>query len=354
MNEWCITQSNKKALFFGPYECIGSSQATSAEGLAFNAKFMQGFLSSIPSGYVVATALRSILIGLAQRKPGLQSGIADLQLWAGSRADVIMTILGHLRRLKREKEKLTVKSKLDPTEYLEIHKCLMIITNSNGPPEDSGSDAPTCFYDVDQEAANSQELADSQEAAYSQEAASSQEAADSQEDIMDADGWPACLNDDGDHDDDDDEHDHEVPHLSEEEDATKTPVKKVRSQPASARKSAKHGLEPSSPEDKLHIQGKVLKSANVTVTKNNKATKEGKPKSVESKSFGLIKLGCYSSQSYIQMKVESGWKLIVAVSTKQSADHDMIAKMLFLKALGPGLTKADMIAARAELLTQVA
>ncbi len=341
ITEWCIAQGNKKALFFGPYECIGNSQATSAEGLAFNAKFLQGLLASSPSGYVVPTTLRSILVGLAQRRPGLQSGISDLVLWAGSRCDVIMTVLGHLRRLRKEKERLIVKSKLDPSEYMELHKCLMIISNNPELAADSGSDASTHYYPEQQED--------------SQEGAESQGAVDSQEDIMDADGWPACLNaacdDDDDDDDDPGRYELDDEHGDDEGNVIETPAKKVRSQPSSSRKNAKHGLEPSSPEDKLDIQSKTPKGAKVTVTKSSKAAKDDKPKNaVVSKSFGLIKLGCYSNQSYIQMKVESGWKLVVAVSSKQSADREMIAKMLFLQALGPDLTKASMLDARAALL----
>ena len=251
--------------------------------------------------------------------------------------DVIIIVLSHLRRLRKEKKRLIVKSKLDPSEYMELHKCLMIISSSPDLAADSGSDASTHYYPEQQED--------------SQEGAESQGAVDSQEGIMDADGWPACLNAACDDDDDDPgRYELDDEHGDDEGNVIEAPAKKVRSQPSSSRKNAKHGLEPSSPEDKLDIQSKTPKGAKVTVTKNSKAAKENKlENAIESKSCGLIKLGCYSNQSYIQMKVESGWKLIVAVRSKQSADREMIAKMLFLQALGPDLTEANLLAARAAL-----
>jgi hypothetical protein len=306
MEEWCRLHGNKKCLYFGPYECIGLSQATSAEGLAFNAAFLKGVLEVASDGYVTPAGMRSILVGIARNKPGLQSGQSDIQLWAGGRADVIMILLAHLRRLKKPREAEIVRKKLSEEEWatLEVLLDLLCCKSSESDCDSQGSQnsaAPTVFY--------SQDSQDSQDSQGSQ-------------------GSKGSLGN----------HVHRrgsKHHLEESLSPLKDETPQKDGPPAKRASSSKTSpIKKETPEKEPQVK-----------------KEKGAKAPLVSKSFGKVKVGCFTSQSYVQFLDEQGsWKLLVAVSKKQSLEHDVLAKILLIYSLQSGLTKEAVLANRAELL----
>ena len=69
--------------------------------------------------------------------------------------------------------------------------------------------------------------------------------------------------------------------------------------------------------------------AKAKVAHPKKAQDSVTPTKATTKSLGEIKIVSGSNQTYIQQKVESSWRLVVAVSSGQSADHAQLGNMLF-------------------------
>ena len=319
LDRWCQERGAKVALHFGPYEVVGKSQAVHPAGLHHNSELLAGILVASPTGYVTISKLKPIFAHLAGKISGLYSSkTMDVHLWAGQRADVVMCMLYHLRRCKDKSVMAALQGKAT-AEQLEAIKSLLEHLDPHG---DSASDLDSA----------------------SQASALTLLVAEQQQVELDLDdsGYPSFLSDD-------DEMDCKAP----------PPVTPVKPFPKKARltstsSGSKHCLEPGSPE----TPAAEAVPASLVAPKNKQEKKQvdkGKTSNVSkltSKSFGVVKVGCYSRQSYVQMFSEetNTWKLLIAVSQKQSAEHDIIAKALLLYSLQPGLTKEDMVAQRNEMV----
>ena len=74
------------------------------------------------------------------------------------------------------------------------------------------------------------------------------------------------------------------------------------------------------------------------------------PSKVMSKSLGELKVTYGSKQSYIQQKIDDVWRLLIAVSEKQSADHARMIDALLQEAQKPKASKDAMVKKRASLI----
>ena len=74
------------------------------------------------------------------------------------------------------------------------------------------------------------------------------------------------------------------------------------------------------------------------------------PSKVMSKSLGELKVTYGSKQSYIQQKIDDVWRLSIAVSENQSADHARMIDALLQEAQKPKASKDAMVKKRASLI----
>ena len=293
LDGWTQQQGVKKALYFGVYEVTGKTQAVSAEGLFQNHGLLAGVLSAAPHGYTTPSTLRKSIQGLLTKYPALHNVSAtgiDVNLWAGGRGDCIMIMLAHIRRLRDDSAALRAcKGQASESQWEAIQDLLTLLGKSS---DDGDSDAPSAASTL----------------------------IDPPSDLeLDGDGWPLIL-------------------LDEVDFETPEPKKKKG---AAVSSSSKHELQANSdagsPSKKVAMDDLVPQKNNKKAKHTHEAQKGG---NMTSKSFGEIKYGCFTHQSYIQFKDAGGsWRLLVACSSKKSADHDLVIKALALYSMGPNLTK---------------
>ena len=84
----------------GYYENIGKSQGACGKGLTNLSKFLSATLLVCPQCNICKTQWRQALL-LADRAKGLNKSGLPNQTWAGRRAERLLTLLSHLRRLWR-------------------------------------------------------------------------------------------------------------------------------------------------------------------------------------------------------------------------------------------------------------
>ena len=86
---------------FGVYENISRSMAVSCRGLAALADFLEDVLKLCPSSNLLLTQARLAILN-ANKVKAINPSRLQNQVWAGQRAERIVTILAHVRRVKRE------------------------------------------------------------------------------------------------------------------------------------------------------------------------------------------------------------------------------------------------------------
>ena len=103
LDKYVRTKGVKAAVFFGPYAHIGRTQAAYAPGLAFNFDILEALLSVAPAGEVKSRVLKGHLMTLQAKYDGLSNNSPfSKDLWSGHRADIISTMLCHLRRVRQD------------------------------------------------------------------------------------------------------------------------------------------------------------------------------------------------------------------------------------------------------------
>lgn len=291
LDGWTQQHGVKKALYFGVYEVTGKTQAVSAEGLFQNHGLLSGVLTAAPHGYTTPTTLRKGIQGLLAKYPGLHNasntGI-EANLWAGGRGDCIMTMLAHIRRLRGDASaRRACKGQASESQWAAIQDLLDAPGKSS---DDGDSEAPSAASTL----------------------------IDPPSDLeLDGDGWPMML-------------------LDEVEFETPEPKKNRAEASSSSKHEIKANSEAGSPSKKLDMDD-VPEKTSKRAKHNHASQKTGV---MISKSFGEIKYGCFTGQSYIQHKDEKGkWRCVVSCSRSKSEDHDLVIEALALYSMGPNLTK---------------
>jgi hypothetical protein len=114
----------KQAFYFGPYEVISRSQAAYGGGLAANSEILATVLRVAPAGEVKANVLKGHMMKLATRYNGLTQGSPlGMDLWAGKKADIILTMLAHLRRVRQDTPRAKqLQHKATDADVLKVEK----------------------------------------------------------------------------------------------------------------------------------------------------------------------------------------------------------------------------------------
>ena len=101
MDNYVKVTGARTAFFYGPYENISKSQAAYGPGLAHNFLLLSELLKLVPAGEVKASVLKGSLLLLADKYDGLSNNSSiPAHMWAANRADGIITMLYHLRRVR--------------------------------------------------------------------------------------------------------------------------------------------------------------------------------------------------------------------------------------------------------------
>ena len=110
----------------GHYENVGKSQGACGKGLAFLQKIIMAILSLCPQCHIGKTQWRAAILDANKAKDFNASGLTH-RVWAGQRAERLLTIQSHLRRIFREPQRLlqaTAKMNREDTKTLQlmVHK----------------------------------------------------------------------------------------------------------------------------------------------------------------------------------------------------------------------------------------
>ena len=134
-----------RALFFGPYEHIGRSQAIYVPGLAANYTLLKTLLQQAPCGAVKASQLRDAFVNCSALYAGLHTGPLSRDLWAGHKGDQVLTMLCHLRRYKvdQTKRRQTRANATDEELRLVDELCEMLQVVADG--FTTGSSSSSCL-----------------------------------------------------------------------------------------------------------------------------------------------------------------------------------------------------------------
>jgi hypothetical protein len=99
------TANYKTIANLGHYENVGKTQGTCGKGLAFLQKLIMAILSLCPQCHITKTQWRAAILDANRQKNFNSSGL-NHKIWAGQRAERLMTIQSHLRRVFREPQRL--------------------------------------------------------------------------------------------------------------------------------------------------------------------------------------------------------------------------------------------------------
>ena len=287
------------AFRFGVYSNLPISHAVRGHALACNAKLLTSILVLIPSGVVnqkpLSDALESCAWSFRDLAPKTQ-----VTKWAAEAAYAVFVMLNHLRRLKysplRQRQAKTNTTNADWI-LLEgmLDKLSDVEANQNAPEDDEEVHASQVSVDSDgfpMICNVAPKAKDQQTVRYDEE----------DDEILKASFSP-------------------IPptkgamratqaRLDAEEKESDADGCDDRAQPrAGARKKPAAAMPKIAAQKKLAAQQISYKVKGKNIT---------------------IKLGCYSKQSYIQLKESSKWKLWAAISAGQSSKHAELMRKVFL------------------------
>ena len=129
LDKYVRTKGVKAAVFFGPYEHIGRTQAAYAPGLAFNFDILEALLSVAPAGEVKQSVLKGHLMTLQAKYDGLSNNSPfSKDLWSGHRADIMSTMPCRLRRVRQDTIRARqMQHKATDADVLAVDKlCLLL------------------------------------------------------------------------------------------------------------------------------------------------------------------------------------------------------------------------------------
>ena len=101
-----LLQSNLSWCQLGAYETISKSQAADGKCLAEHHLLLKALLDLQPAGQLLLTQVRSSVLKVCSLKPDVNQSQLKNLLWAGSRYDKLCCMLYHVRRAKRDPEKM--------------------------------------------------------------------------------------------------------------------------------------------------------------------------------------------------------------------------------------------------------
>jgi hypothetical protein len=102
LRDYVRHSGTKVGLSFGPYDVIARQQAACGGGLAANHSLLERLLDLAPTGEVSFSSLKTAFFAVITANPMLM-GATDYKpdIVAGMKAERVMTMLNHLRRIKR-------------------------------------------------------------------------------------------------------------------------------------------------------------------------------------------------------------------------------------------------------------
>ena len=89
----------------GHHENVSKTQGACGKGLAFLQKLIMAILSLCPQCHITKTRWRAAILDANNIKDFNSSGLGH-RIWAGQRAERLLTIQSHLRRIFREPQRL--------------------------------------------------------------------------------------------------------------------------------------------------------------------------------------------------------------------------------------------------------
>ena len=143
LREYVSNIGFKRALGFAAYDSIARQQAACGAGHAANYMLLDGLLTLAPSAEVSFSRLKSAVFATCAANPSLMGG-AEYRpgIFAGLKAERIMTMLNHIRRVARCKVRLAqMRSKCSAREFEAVEKLLKKIQLNEAAPfaSESGS-----------------------------------------------------------------------------------------------------------------------------------------------------------------------------------------------------------------------
>lgn len=123
-----VEAHGSSSLHFGVYEQLSRAQAVSAEGMHQNCGFLLGLCQAIKGSRVVAGALVSVIL------PHSVLNYTQLknELWAGQRAERVLTLLGHVRRLADPVRLKQALSKATSAQAQSLQKLAKLVQSTEG------------------------------------------------------------------------------------------------------------------------------------------------------------------------------------------------------------------------------
>ena len=101
-----LAAANCKAIGnLGYYENIGKAQGACGKGLVFLQTLIIAILTLCPQCHITKTQWRAAILDANRMKDFNSSGLGH-RIWAGQRAERLLTIQSHLRRIFREPQRL--------------------------------------------------------------------------------------------------------------------------------------------------------------------------------------------------------------------------------------------------------
>jgi len=368
---------------FGPYERICRSQAVCASGLLWNQKLIQGLCDVSAAGLMSLGQLKLCFL----RHPSLNRSVYKADLWAGDRAEKVLTLLCHWRRVSREPERLRqCLSKANAEESAAVQGLVAIFQGSQGSSSSSlGLSGSSSSSSLGLRAASplprrlqartSDVSVVSIDSDGFPRVLSTLSAASTIS--LDAEAYPLAL----------------APHrlIAKVGDGQKPARLEAALEAAAGVAAATLASNPKSKQavGKAKATGKqkACNKAKAKATGKKQACNKAKAKVIRKKpvcnkakakatgkkqacnklkqsrtgdlaGWGKIKVVKASAQSYITGWIGEGWKLLVSISksaaVKEGLHHQDLIDILEQQAILPGMTKFDLMAEKTRLLNHEA
>jgi hypothetical protein len=110
---------------FGLYESVARSQAAVGKGLLQNRQLLLALLSLYPLLEFLMSSIKKGFIRALVQRPTLNTGQYANNIWAGFRAERVLTLCNHLRRIAREPIRFQqCISKMTPAEVQELKELM--------------------------------------------------------------------------------------------------------------------------------------------------------------------------------------------------------------------------------------
>lgn len=138
VEQHCLEQG----CYFGLYESVARSQAVVGKGLLQNRQLLLSLLNLYPPLDFLMSSLKKGFTRAVLQKPTLNTGQYANNIWAGFRAERVLTLCNHLRRIAREPLRFQqCISKMTPAEVEQLKEVVEKVQLAPGVANSSASDS---------------------------------------------------------------------------------------------------------------------------------------------------------------------------------------------------------------------